>query len=321
MLTGKCLITGGSGFLARAIYRRARRENWPVEFTCYSRDEAKQWQLARVYPGVHCVLGDISRDLDRLTAVMAGHDTVIHAGAVKFIPEAEWNVSETIDVNVNGSRNVAIAARAAGVKKVIGISTDKACAPLNTYGMTKALMERYFGEADRMGDTRFVTVRYGNVVGSTGSVIPVFKQQIEDKGELKITDNRMTRFWLSVDEAIDLILWANDCASEYGGQTFINPCPAMKIVDLAEAVWYLTGQSKDIRINYTGIRPGEKLHEALFNEQEAPRVSIIGQKGYVMAPPTAKPTIPDMMAYSSDHPRRWISVDEMQELIKDAESV
>lgn len=322
MLSGSCLVTGGSGFLARAIYRRAARENWPVQFTCYSRDEAKQWQLNRIYPNVHCILGDVSRDLDRLTAVMQGHQTVIHAAAVKFIPEAEFNVSETIDVNIVGSRNVAIAARAAGVEKVVGISTDKACAPLNTYGMTKGIMERYLSEANKMGSTRFVTVRYGNVVGSTGSVIPVFKQQLEDFKEFRITDNRMTRFWLGVDEAIDLILWAHDSAELFSGHTFINPCPAMKIVDLAKAVWQLGNNFGEAPINFTGIRPGEKLHEALFNEQEAPRVTTSGQSGYIMAPATSVGSaLPESMGYTSDHPRRWLGVEEMMKLIQDSENV
>lgn len=320
-LQGKIFITGGSGFLARAIYRRAYRENWPVEFTCYSRDETKQWQLQRVYPNVHCLLGDISHDLDRLTAAVRGHDAIIHAGAVKFIDRAEFDISETIDVNVIGSRNVAIAARVAGVKKVVGISTDKACSPLNTYGMTKGLMERYFAEANRMGDTAFVTVRYGNVVGSTGSVIPVFKQQLEDKNEIHVTDSRMTRFWLGVDEAIDLILWSLEEAERFSGHTFINPCPAMKIVDLAEAVWLNEGYKGDPPITFTGIRPGEKLHEALFNDQEAPRISVCEQ-GYIMAPATTKGNlVPDVMAYTSDRPRRWVSVEEMRKLIIDAESV
>lgn len=320
-LSGSILVTGGSGYLARALYRRAKRENWDCTFTAFSRDETKQWQLKRLYPDVHCILGDISHDLDRLVAVMQGHQTVIHTAAVKFIDFAEWNVAETIDVNVNGSRNVAIAARAAGVKTVVGISTDKSCSPLNTYGLTKAIMERYFAEADKMGDTRFVTVRYGNVVGSTGSVIPVFRNQLADFNEFRITDSRMTRFWLGVDEAIDLILWAHDSAQEEGGKTFIHPCPAMKITDIAEAVWLNEGRKGDVPITFTGIRPGEKLHEALFNEQEAPRVTAIGQKGFIMSSPTTKGELPEYLEYVSNQPRRWLSVEEMCALIKDAETV
>lgn len=322
MLKGTVLLTGGSGFLGRGILRRAKKENWPAKFIVYSRDEAKQWELKRFYPETVCVLGDVSRDLDRLTTVMSGCDSVLHLAAVKFIPEAEWNVNETIDVNIIGSRNVSIAARLSGVKSVVGISTDKACAPLNVYGMTKGIMERLFSEANRMGSTRFVTARYGNVIGSTGSVIPVFRKQIEDHSEIRVTDSRMTRFWLSVDEAIDLILWAHDEAERLPGHTFIAPCPAMKIADLAKAVWEMELHPIEPNIVYTGIRPGEKLHEALFNEQEAPRITIEGDKGFTLAPATSSGAImPERMNYSSDQPRRWISIEEMKSYIKDAEGV
>lgn len=321
MLKGNILLTGGSGFAGRAIIRRALKEKWPARFTVYSRDETKQWDLKHRYPDVRCVLGDVARDLDRLISVTQGHDVVIHLGAVKYIPEAEWNVSETIDVNIIGSRNVAIAARAAGVQTVVGISTDKACGPLNTYGLTKGIMERLFAESNRMGATKFVTVRYGNVVGSTGSVIPVFRQQMEEKKRIEVTDSRMTRFWISVDEAIDLILWSLKLADKNPGSTFIPFCPAMKITDLAKTIWNMYG-SEEPNILYTGIRPGEKLHEALFNEQEAPRITQIGQEGFILAPATSKGSnTPDMMAYTSDHPRVWITEKKMVELIKDAETV
>lgn len=322
MLTGTILLTGGSGFLGRGILRRAKKEKWPAKFIIYSRDEAKQWELKRFYPETICVLGDVSRDLDRLTSVMSGCDSVLHLAAVKFIPEAEWNVNETIDVNIIGSRNVSLAARAAGVKTVVGISTDKACAPLNVYGMTKGIMERLFSEANRMGATRFVTARYGNVIGSTGSVIPVFRKQIEDYGEIRVTDSRMTRFWLSVDEAIDLIIWARDEAERVPGHTFIAPCPAMKIADIAKAVWEMERPGIEPNITYTGIRPGEKLHEALFNEQEAPRITIEGNRGFTLAPAISVGIpMPERMSYTSEQPRRWISVEEMIKYIKDAENV
>lgn len=320
MLNGNILITGGSGFLGRAILRKAEKEKWPASFTVYSRDETKQWELKHRYPNVRCALGDVSRDLDRLIALMQGHDIVIHAAAVKYIPEAEWNVFETIDVNIEGSRNVTIAARAAGVKTVVGISTDKACGPLNVYGMTKGVMERMFSEANRMGSTNFVTVRYGNVVGSTGSVIPVFKKQIEEKKQIMVTDSRMTRFWLGVDEAIELIEWAATEAPNYQGHTFITACPAMKIVDLAKTIWNMEGCPEG-EIVFSGIRPGEKLHEALFNEQEAPRVIDAGRNKFIMKPATMSGAIPDTMGYSSDHPSRWLTPADMATLIADAKSV
>lgn len=319
---GTILITGGAGFLGRGILRKAKREGWPNKLIVYSRDEMKQWELKQRYPEVTCILGDVARNVDRLMAVMAGVDIVIHAAAIKFIPEAEHAVFETIDVNIEGSRNVTVAARASGIKTVVGISTDKACGPLNVYGMTKAIMERMFSEANRMSkSTNFITVRYGNVIGSTGSVIPVFKQQIQNYNEVRVTDNRMTRFWLSIDEAIELIEESVKRSEDYSGHTIVPACPAMKIVDIAKAVLEMEGRSQS-EIVYTGIRPGEKLHEALFNEQEAPRTKSIGRNLYAIRPATEVGTIaPEMMCYTSDHPSRWITVAEMIAQIKDAETV
>lgn len=321
MLKGSIFITGGSGFLGRAILRRAKKEKWPVRITCYSRDETKQWELKYKYPEVTCLLGDVSKDLPRLMAAMTGHDIVIHAGAIKFIDSAEYNVFETIETNIQGSINVAIAAKVAEVKTVVGISTDKAVSPANIYGMTKAVMERMYSEANNLGDTDFVTVRYGNVVGSTGSVIPLFKRQIEDDGVLKVTDSKMTRFWLSVDQAIDLILWSIDKAEEYPGYTFIPWCPAMKIVDLASAVWKMRYPEVVPNIAFTGIRPGEKMHESLFNEQEAPRITIDKKHGFLLAPAISKPLIPELYDYTSAHPKHWVSEDEMQNFILDSQDV
>lgn len=322
MLSGNILLTGGSGFLGRAILRRAKRENWNCKFICYSRDETKQWELKHKYPEVQCILGDVARDIDRLIGIMSGVDTVIHMGAVKYIPEAEWNVLETIDVNITGSRNVGMAAIAGNVKTVVGISTDKASAPLNLYGMTKAVMERMYGEFNRRSPyTNFVTCRYGNVVGSTGSVIPVFQNQITENKQLKVTDSRMTRFWLGVDEAIDLILWSIQESEEFSGHTFIPTCPAMKIDDIAKSVWQMYYPNYPADIIYTGIRPGEKLHEELFNEQEATRISV-ANNGFLLAPATDKGSnLPNAMGYSSNHPRHWLTSDEMIHLIKDAADV
>ncbi len=330
MLQGNVLLIGGSGYLGRGTIRRAVREEWPANFTIYSRDETKQWQVKNRWPQVRCVLGDVARDLDRLIGVMTGHDTVIHMGAVKYIPEAEWNVDETVRVNIDGSRNVIAAAKAAGVKKVIGISTDKACAPLNLYGATKMVMERLFTEANRgVGNTVFGTVRYGNVVGSTGSVIPLFEQQMRELGYLKITDRRMTRFWLSVNEAIDLILWGLDEIEERPGVTLVGANPAMNIIDLATAVLKTLGKH-DVGsfMRFTGMRPGEKLDESLFNAQEAPRAYPLFNgadlKGYALIPATEGPVnmagVP-ADGYTSNDPIRWLSEKEMIDMIIDAREV
>jgi UDP-N-acetylglucosamine 4,6-dehydratase len=349
--------------LGRAIIRRATRENWPCQFTVFSRDETKQWELRRRYPTVRCVLGDVAAGVGDLLSVMHETEprTVIHAAAVKYIPEAEWNVWETIRINITGSTNVAIAALSTpSVEKVVGISTDKACAPLNLYGLTKAVMERAFAEANRRGKARFVTVRYGNVVGSTGSVIPVFEKQIEDHGEIRVTDPRMTRFWLSADAAVDLIILALGYAEGRPGATIIGANPAMSIVNLAAAVWQLwhlergispldgfekagfeefarrrAARADEPSIKFTGVRPGEKLAEQLFNAQETPRAyalfdgELTATTGFVLVPPTetlargeGEPMPvgwPD--GYSSDAPVRWLSPDEMIELIRDARTI
>lgn len=326
--SGKVLLTGGSGFLGRAILRRAAAEGETSRYIVYSRDEMKQWEVKRRFPEVTCVLGDIARDLDRLVAWCHGVDTVLHLGAVKFIPEAERNVLETIEVNITGSQNVALAAAAAGVSKVLGVSTDKACSPLNLYGATKMVMERMYGEfAARTPGTKYVTARYGNVIGSTGSVIPVFKKQIEDFGEIRVTDERMSRFWMSVDQAIDLIHWAWLNAQDFNGHTFIAACPSMKIVDIARAVWQMEGVPEG-PINFTGIRPGEKLHESLLNEQEAPRTrkyfneGLDHLTGFIMSPATVNSVDGGLtQGYSSDQPYTWMQTGEMIDIIRDAEKV
>ena len=317
VLSGKVLITGGSGFLGRAIIRRAQNEKWPCDITVYSRDETKQDELKHKYPAVTCILGDVSRDLDRLIAVMHGFDTVIHAAAVKYIDAAEYNIFETIDVNIKGSQNVAIAARAAGVETVVGISTDKACQPANIYGLTKGVMEKIFVEANKNTKTRFVTCRYGNVVGSTGSVIPKFRQQLKELGSFSVTDSKMTRFWIGVDQAIDLILWSVNSAEEYPGRVFIPFCPGMRTVDVAKCVFYESGTKGDPKISYTGIRPGEKLHESLFSPQEAPRVWQCNPNGFIMDPATVPAHSPDMMEYTSDHAKP-LDVEDMLKFMKDS---
>lgn len=323
MLKGNVLITGGSGFLGRAILRRAVRENWPAKFTVYSRDETKQWELKHKYPDVKCVLGDVARDIDRLIAVCHGHDVIVHAAAVKYIPEAEHNVNETIDVNIEGSRNIAIAARVAGVSTVVGVSTDKACGPLNVYGMTKGIMERLFSESNRMGSTNFITVRYGNVVGSTGSVIPLFKRQMEEDGVIKVTASGMTRFWLGVDEAVELVEESAALADTYPGYTVISQCPAMSIYDLAQTVWKMNREDAPV-LAITGIRPGEKMHENLLNEQEAPRCEYSPDGKLLMLKPAIAPMFnPPLVteAYSSSQPLKWLEREEMACLIRDAENV
>lgn len=272
-LEGNIFITGGAGYLGRGIMRRVRCESWPCRITVYSRDETKQDICRQRYPEHRYILGDV-RDRDRLETAMLGHDIVIHAGAIKYVPEAEHNVEETLKVNVDGSRNVIQAARHAGIKQVIGLSTDKATAPVNTYGATKMLMERAFQE--QHCDTIYKCVRYGNVVGSTGSVIPFFQRQRRELGRITVTDPDMTRFWMSVDEAIDCILFA----LEHGGPGgVIVPRPrSMRIGALADVI------ADGVPIEYIGARPGEKTHEELIHYQESVRVKAHNRDYYELLP-------------------------------------
>ena len=344
-LAGNVLITGGAGFLGRSILRRIEREGWPARVTIYSRDETKQDLVRRRWPDVRCVLGDV-RDRERLAAAMVGHDTVIHAAAMKYIPEAEHNVLECVAVNVEGSRNVAMAAIQAGVRTVVGLSTDKAAAPLNTYGMTKAIMERVFGEADQLsaqGDhrTAFVLVRYGNVVSSTGSVIPLFRHQLATLGEVQITDRRMTRFWLSADDAIDLITTAIENARLFPGGIFVPKCGALSVLamarmvveerDAAADVVPAAGHTVDERIREVGVRPGEKVHETLVLWAESPRtirltsVDALDHEtpipAFVIQPPIAIPHGDREFTYSSDAPAFWIEPQDMATMIADAATI
>lgn len=259
MFYGKVLITGGSGFLGRAILRRAKRDDWPCQFTVYSRDELKQAQCRRKYKDVRYVLGDV-RDTERLALVAAGHDLVVHTAALKYVPEGEHNVSECISVNVGGTQSVITSSRVAEVPRVVVISTDKAVAPSNVYGMTKALCERIVGETvDYESETMVTAVRYGNVIGSTGSVVPEFERQARECGVVNVTNPEMTRFWMTADEAIDLIVLASQ---EQRGVIAIGKPMSMELGDLVAAV------APKARTNVVGLRPGEKLHEVLLTQAE-----------------------------------------------------
>lgn len=313
MITGRVLITGGAGFLGRGIMRRAAQERWPVQFTVYSRDEYKQSLCKLMFPQARYVLGDI-RDEGLLTVAMAGHDTVIHAGALKYIPEAEINVSECISVNVEGSACVISAARHAGVKRVVAVSTDKAVNPINVYGMTKALMERLFMEARDRYVTIFTSCRYGNVVGSTGSVIPVFQRQLNDLGRITVTDPNMTRFWISVDEAVDLIDFALDSERIPGSVTVPRP-RSMKLSDVAEAI----AQGRPIKV--IGPRLGEKQHEQLIAAHESIH-TVIHESYYEVIPADAcEAPLNDPFELVSSDPDAWMDRNEMSYLIEDAARV
>lgn len=328
----RVLITGGSGFLGRGILRRV--EQWRTadppklpdllavygcalvtwDVAIYSRDETKQDECRQRYPWAEYILGDI-KDEERLTNAMRGADWVIHAAALKYIPDAELNAAEAISVNVDGSRNVVRAAKRAGVRKVVAISTDKAVQPVNVYGASKMMMERLFADERRWhtDDPWFTCVRYGNVVGSTGSVIPLFQRQARERGHVTLTDGHMTRFWMSVDEAIDLIL-----------EAFIPPTQAGSILVPRPAAMMLTNVAKaavdGAPIEYIGQRPGEKKHELLIHYEESVR-AVRGPRPYYELLPVHAEAGTEAFTVSSQHPNRWMEVDEMRALIADAATV
>lgn len=289
MIGPRVLITGGTGSLGQAIVGRGYGEGWDAEFTVYSRDEVKQAAMAEAFPGVRFLLGDV-QDADALGRAMRGIDTVIHAAAYKRVPEAERETAACVGANVVGSMNVIHEAIRAGVREVIGISTDKACQPINAYGQSKALMERLFQSAARAyGSTAFHLVRYGNVLASRGSVIPALRAQAARGGIITITDPTMTRFWLSLDDAVDLVLAARELES---GNILIPACHASDLVTMAEAV------APGAEIEVVGVRDAEKQHESLLSVHEAPYAEAF-KGGWVLHPLTGEPT-PGASCYSSD---------------------
>lgn len=307
------LITGGTGSLGKAIIARSEQDNWGWRITVYSRDEVKQGILRSQHPDCIYKLGDV-RDLERLQTAMRAQDIVLHTAAMKVVPDAEVNTDETVKTNVFGSMNVATAAIRSGVKQVIGISTDKSVAPVNAYGQSKALMEKLFQQADKAGDTQFNLTRYGNVVGSRGSVVPFFQRQARE-GALTITDKRMTRFWLTLDQAVDLILLA--LAEKEGGTIVVPKAPAMKVVDVARVV------APDAYMVDIGIRPGEKVFEDLIQSSEAYHTDDCG--GFFRVWPATSKHIGTMIPetgetrYTSEFPEHWLSGEEMAAMIAECE--
>lgn len=269
----KVLITGGCGFLGRGILRRRRRDNLDWDITVLNRDEAKQIRVKALYPETRFVKADVSSPPDYLANIFTGHDVIIHAGANKLVDVGERSAFEVFKNNGEGSRNVALAAIIAGVRQVIGISSDKAVQPVNTYGVSKLMMERLFQEADTLSQTEFTCARYGNVVGSTISIVLYFQEQLEKLGHILVTNPEMTRFYMGVDEAIDAILYSMNCADR--GSVVIPKMQSMSVADVARLVLELPRSASflnDSRVKIVGARPGEKLHESLLHSQESVRV-------------------------------------------------
>ena len=312
------LITGGTGSFGRKCAEILLREYYPNRLIIFSRDELKQHEM-RVAgfddPRLRYFIGDV-RDLDRLRRAMVKVDVVIHAAALKQVPACESNPMEAIQTNVNGGKNVIEAALDNHVSRVVALSTDKAVNPINLYGATKLVSEKLFVQANayRGGDPiRLSCVRYGNVVGSRGSVVPLFREQRKN-GRVTITHPAMTRFWMTIDQGVRFVL--RSIESMAGGEVFIPKIPSMRMLDLARAL------APDCEIVDIGIRPGEKLHEVLLSEDEA-RHAVEMDDCYVIAPmhpwwknqpiPLGAP-LPEGFRYASDTNDQWLTGDQLLDL-------
>ncbi|MDG3815968.1 UDP-N-acetylglucosamine 4,6-dehydratase (inverting) [Pseudomonas aeruginosa] len=266
MLNGKTiLVTGGTGSFGNTFVPMTLAKYNPKKIIIFSRDEMKQWDMAKKFEGdprVRFFIGDV-RDKDRLYRALDGVDYVVHAAATKIVPTAEYNPFECIKTNINGAMNLIDACIDKGVKRVVALSTDKASSPINLYGATKLASDKLFvaGNSYAGGhETRMAVVRYGNVMGSRGSVIPFF-MSIKEKGEVPITDERMTRFMISLEEGVELVWHAFEDME--GGEIYVKKIPSMRITDLARVV------APDAKQKIVGIRPGEKLHEQMISAEDA----------------------------------------------------
>ncbi len=326
LINGKnILITGGTGSFGQAFVRTCLERYTPNKLIVFSRDELKQHEMAQEFPmsGHSCMryfIGDV-RDEDRLEMALRDVDLVIHAAAMKQVPAAEYNPFECIRTNVHGAENIVRAATRVGVPKVIALSTDKAANPINLYGASKLASDKIFVAANNMsaGRARFSVVRYGNVIGSRGSVVPFFKDLIvKGASHLPITDPRMTRFWISIEQGVDFVLSSLEMMQ--GGEIFVPKIPSMKIADLALVM------APNLPQETVGIRPGEKLHEIMITTDDA-RLTLALSDRYVIQPAFniwnpdyyinagANP-VPDGFHYSSDTNAEWLDADSMAALLR-----
>jgi len=313
------LLTGGTGSFGKAFTRIMLKRHKPKSLRIFSRDEFKQEKMRQMFddPCLRYFIGDV-RDKERLERAMKDVDIVVHAAALKQIPSCEYNPFEAVKTNILGAQNVINAAIDNNIEKVLAISTDKAVSPVNLYGATKLCAEKMFIQANSYVGTRrtkLSCVRYGNVVGSRGSIIPLFKEQ-KKSNTLTITDERMTRFWITLDQGIEFVIKCIELM--HGGEVFIPKIPSMRVMDLAKAI------APDCKIKFIGIRPGEKLHEVLISEEEA-RHTLEFENFFVIEPEyhwwskdnwKGENRLKDGFRYSSDGNAEWLTTEKMKRMIK-----
>ncbi len=321
------LITGGTGSFGNLFIKNVLERSKPRRVIVYSRDEFKQYEMQQRfdlddYPAIRYFIGDV-RDANRLEMAMREVDCVVHAAAMKHVPAAEYNPFECLHTNVNGAENVVHAALRNGVKNVLALSTDKACNPINLYGASKLASDKIFVSANNLSGsigTRFTVLRYGNVVGSRGSVIPFFRRLVEQKADhLPITDERMTRFWITLQQGVDFAASVINAAK--GGEIFVPKIPSMRITDLARVM------APTIPMKNIGIRPGEKLHEVMVGEDDSRQTCEL-EDCYVIEPAfnwwnrdsyvgNGAERVADGFRYSSDNNNRWVSDEELKAFLRD----
>jgi UDP-N-acetylglucosamine 4,6-dehydratase len=321
------LITGGTGSFGNLFIKNVLERSKPRRVIVYSRDEFKQYEMQQRfdlhdYPAIRYFIGDV-RDANRLEMAMREVDCVVHAAAMKHVPAAEYNPFECLHTNVNGAENVVHAALRNGVKNVLALSTDKACNPINLYGASKLASDKIFVSANNLSGsigTRFTVLRYGNVVGSRGSVIPFFRRLVEQKADhLPITDERMTRFWITLQQGVDFA--ASVINAAHGGEIFVPKIPSMRITDLARVM------APTIPMKNIGIRPGEKLHEVMVGEDDSRQTCEL-EDCYVIEPAfnwwkrdsyvgNGAERVADGFRYSSDNNNRWVSDEELKAFLRD----